>query len=68
MPVPGIAANMALFEALCEPGAVSNQRTEDGFDLMDFDAAPPNDEEAGLQSYGGVSGAALWRVYCEEEL
>jgi len=60
-PLPDIAANKALFEALCEPGAVSNQRIEDGFDLMDFDAAP-HDEGAGPRSYGGVSGAALWRL------
>ena len=65
-PLPDIAANKALFAALCEPGAVSNQRSEDGFDLMDFDAAP-RDDGAGPRSYGGVSGAALWRVYCEED-
>ena len=65
-PLPDIAANKALFEALCEPGAVSNQKLDDGFDLMDFDAAP-HDDGAGPRSYEGVSGAALWRVYCEED-
>jgi hypothetical protein len=63
---PNINANKAVFEALCEPGTVSNESSAGGFDLMDFDAFPPDDDE-GPKSYQGVSGAALWRVYCDED-
>lgn len=64
--VPDNAAKKKLFEALCEPGRVSNPSTEDGYDLLDFDAAP-HDDGPGPSSYKGVSGAALWRVYCDED-
>lgn len=60
------SANTRLFEALCEPGNVSNLTTEGGFDLLDFDAKP-YDDHLGPTSYEGVSGAALWRVYCDED-
>ncbi|MBI1385844.1 MAG: hypothetical protein GC150_13135 [Rhizobiales bacterium] len=54
-----------LFEASIEPGILGAFSTSDGFDLAEF--TPQVDEGyVAPNSYGGVSGAALWRIFCEE--
>lgn len=53
------------FEASFEPGSLGAFSIRDGFDLAEF--TPQIDEGyVAPSSYEGVSGAALWRIFCEE--
>lgn len=64
VPVPnGIAQKMRLFEASFEPGTFVELPDHAGCDRLLF--TPQIDEGyAPPASYEGVSGAALWRVFC----
>jgi hypothetical protein len=54
------------FEASFEPGILGAFSTSDGFDVSEF--TPQVDEGyVAPNSYEGVSGAALWRIFCEED-
>ena len=51
------------FGALYGVGCVVKKHDANGFDLLDFEVT--YDAELKLpQSFGGMSGGALWRVYC----
>lgn len=55
------------FEASFEPGTFAPLAEHEGYDLLRF--TPQEDE--GYEppsSYQGVSGAALWRVFCERDI
>ena len=51
------------FRALYGVGLVVGEHESDGFDLFDFEVTygPGSDSPV---SYEGMSGGALWRVYC----
>ncbi len=54
------------FHALYGVGMVVREHESNGFDLFDFEVSYGPDIEA-PDSYAGMSGGALWRVYCTED-
>ena len=54
------------FRALFGVGLVVREHESNGFDLFDFEVTygPGSDSP---DSYGGMSGGALWRVYCTKD-
>jgi hypothetical protein len=54
------------FRGLFGVGLVSGTRECSGYDLVDFQVTYDDNTKAPF-SYGGVSGAALWRVYLKED-
>lgn len=66
LPSGGLPVNIKLFNTIFLPGLTSNMRTVDGFDLIDFEVN--YSESPGLpSSFGGMSGGALWRVFCTKD-